>query len=194
MSEQNGSSTNQPFKTLGVHLKYLREQAHQSRAEVSGAVEIDEQALERMEKGIERPAEDILLLLINYFNMQDQEAVQLWEMAGYEGNPQDLQPGESDSNDSQAPAANSKTTLVFMAFEARTMYSDGLTIDCGKTGLTLTFTQGDGSQPAPISKVGMSYEQLELVLQQLQRSLLHGKYNREPKKLPPTSNHHESQE
>ena len=51
-----------PFQPLGGHLKYLREQSHQSLAEVSGAVEIDESALERIEAGLERPAEDVLLL------------------------------------------------------------------------------------------------------------------------------------
>ena len=38
---------NKPFQPLGGHLKYLRELSHQSLAEVSGAVEIDEAELFR---------------------------------------------------------------------------------------------------------------------------------------------------
>src|SRR6476620_9549288 len=84
-----------PFVTLGKHLKYGREQSKQSLAEVSGAVEIDADALERIEAGTERPHEDILLLLISYFNIQDQEAVQLWELAGYDGDvPDKLRPND----------------------------------------------------------------------------------------------------
>jgi len=45
MSEQHV-----PFKTLGSHLKYLREQSSESLAEVSGAVEIDESMLEDIER------------------------------------------------------------------------------------------------------------------------------------------------
>jgi len=83
MSEQKQNTP--PFKTLGTHLKYLREQVRESLAEVSGAVEIDVNVLERIEQGFERPSEDILLLLISHFAMPDQEAVQLWELAGYDG-------------------------------------------------------------------------------------------------------------
>src|SRR5438309_12010771 len=88
MNEPQGA--NAPFKTLGTHLKYLREQSNESLAEVSGAVEIAEDALMRIEDGQERPEEDILLLLINHFAMPDQEAVQLWELAGYDGTPEHL--------------------------------------------------------------------------------------------------------
>ncbi len=75
---------NPPFKTLGTHLKYLREHSSESLAEVSGAVEINEDIMERIEQGVERPSEEILMLLISHFNMQDNEAVQLWELAGYD--------------------------------------------------------------------------------------------------------------
>jgi transcriptional regulator with XRE-family HTH domain len=58
-----------PFKTLGTHLKYLRERGAETLAEVSGAVEINEDILERIEQGSERPSEEILMLLISHFNM-----------------------------------------------------------------------------------------------------------------------------
>lgn len=57
--------------------------------EVSGAVEIDEKRLKRIEAGIERPAEDILLLLISHFGVADREAVQLWELADYDSDMPD---------------------------------------------------------------------------------------------------------
>ncbi len=72
-----------PFRTLGKHLKILRENQRKSLAEVSGAVEIDTDVLERIEKGEERPSEDLLMLLVSYFDLKDHEAVQLWDSAGY---------------------------------------------------------------------------------------------------------------
>jgi hypothetical protein len=180
MSEQQSSNT--PFKTLGTHLKYLREQFKESLAEVSGAVEIDELSLERMESGLERPAEDILLLLISHFDMQDQEAVQLWELAGYNG---DL-PERGHLSDDIHPGG--KSIVMLLAMDMRTIYTDGVEMQPGKTGLTMHFTQSTGQEhPMPVVRLGMSYDQAEQVLQSLQQSLLKAKYLRGPKALPPST-------
>ena len=174
MSEQNAS-----FITLGRHLKYVREQLSESLAEVAGAVEIDSRTLERIEAGEERPAEDILLLLISHYGVQDQEAVQLWELAEYSDDvPEQFKP------DIELPA-NGKVVML-MAIDARTMYSDGLNIDINNAGLTFTFTQGTGKgQAAPIARVGMSMEQAENVQRVLGQALLRAKYLNQPKGLPP---------
>lgn len=170
-----------PFMTLGKHLKYVREQSKQSLAEVSGAVEIDAAALERIEAGTERPHEDILLLLISYFNIQDQEAVQLWELAGYDGEvPDKLRSVEE-------VRVNDKAMVMLLAIDIRTMYSDGLVIDATDTGMTLTFTQASAKQQqSPIARIGMSYDQAEQVMRQLQKALLQRRYNHGPKQLPPS--------
>lgn len=172
---------NLPFKTLGTHLKYLREQSHQTLSEVSGAVEIDEKTLARIESGAERPAEDILLLLISHFEMQDQEALQLWELAGYEGGMHD----KPRTNDDLLHAAN-KAVVMLLAVDTRTMYSDEMTAEGNQAGITLTFSQTGGQkQSMPVARVGMSYEQAEKVAQTLQQVLLRAKYMRGPRALPP---------
>ena len=73
-----------PYEKLGEQLKTLRQDSKESLAEVSGAVEIDANVLERFEAGIDRPDEDILNLLIDHYNLKDNIADQLWELAGYE--------------------------------------------------------------------------------------------------------------
>ncbi len=170
-----------PFVTLGKHLKYVREQTKQSLAEVSGAVEIDAATLERIEAGTERPHEDILLLLISYFNIQDQEAVQLWELAGYDGEvPDKLRPGDELQ-------IGSKNTVMLLALDMRTMYTDGLEIDQTDTGLTLNFTQASAKQQSsPVARLGMSYDQAERVIKQLQQAVLRHRYDHGPKRLPPS--------
>jgi transcriptional regulator with XRE-family HTH domain len=170
-----------PFKTLGTHLKYVREQSKQSMAEVSGAVEIDAAALERIEAGTERPHEDILLLLISSFNIQDQEAVQLWELAGYDGDiPDRLRPTDE-------VAAGSKAMVMLLAIDMRTMYTDGLDIETTNAGMTLNFTQAAASkQASSVARLGMSYDQVQSVIDQLQQALLQHRYNHGPKRLPPS--------
>lgn len=179
MSETAGP--NAPFKTLGTHLRYLREQSNETIAEVSGAVEIDDLDLEKIEAGVERPAEDILLLLINHFDMQDQEATQLWELAGYGHGLPDYAYVAEDT-----PPNNGKNLVMLLALDMRTIYTDALEVRCGPTGLTMQFGQvANQSQVMPVARLGMSYEQAEQALQTLQQALLRAKYLRGPKALPP---------
>lgn len=178
MSEQKYNTP--PFKTLGTHLKYLREQLRESLAEVSGAVEIDISVLDRIEQGFERPSEDILLLLISHFAMPDQEAVQLWELAGYDGDAA----GKLRSDD-QIP--NGKPVVMVIGLDMRTMYSDGLDVMVTPAGLTLSFTQAAANnQRLPVSRIGMSTEQAEQVVKTLQMALLKARYGNGPQALPPS--------
>ena len=72
-----------PYHPLGQRLKALREQASESLAEASGAVEIDVRQLAGFELGQSRPSEEVLLLLVSHFGAKDDEAIHLWELAGY---------------------------------------------------------------------------------------------------------------
>lgn len=169
-----------PFITLGRHLKYVREQLHQSLAEVSGAVEIDEQELEKIEAGQERPAEDILLLLISHYGVEEHQAVRLWELAEYD----DAAP---DNIRHDADVQGNKVVML-LALDTRTMYSDGIEVEVDKAGVTLTFTQASGkSQKSPVGRIGMSANQAEEVINAMQQALIKAKYNDHPKLLPPTS-------
>lgn len=178
MSER--STPDNPFKTLGTHLRYLREQLKQSLAEVSGAVEIDQKVLERIEAGAERPAEDILLLLISHFEVQDNDAVQLWELAGYESEASErIRPG----GDVQQPGKN---VVMFLAFDMRTVYTDSLDVHSNQAGVVLNFSQTAGQdRSVPVARLGMSYDQAEQVVQTMQQALLKAKYLHGPKALPP---------
>jgi transcriptional regulator with XRE-family HTH domain len=171
------SSQVPPFKTLGTRLKYLREQSRESIAEVSGAVEIDADSLERIEQGVERPSEEILMLLMSHFNMQDTEAVQVWELAGYDRRqgPELTMPEE---------LMNGKPVVMLLAVDVRTQYTDGVDITADGAGLTMAFTQqaGQGNRQ-PVAKVGMSLEQAEAVARALEQALLRVKYQG-PKGLP----------
>lgn len=173
------SESKTPYSTLGSHLKYVREQSRQSLLEVSGAVEIEEERLKRIEAGLERPAEDILLLLISHFGVADREAVQLWELADYDSDlPDQLRP--------ESEQFGAKNVVMLVGFDTRTIYSDGLDVLTNEAGLTLNFTQTTGpSQRTSVAKVGMSFEQAERVLGTLERALLHAKYVGNRKLLPP---------
>lgn len=181
MNEQHAPNT--PFKTLGTHLRYLREQSEETTAEVSGAVEIDEQQLLQIESGFERPSEDILLLLISHFDLQEQTAVQLWQLAGYDGSPETVRL----SQDPETQQLGQAKAVVMLALDARIIYSDSFDVACNTAGVTLNFSQQSGldDQKNVVSRLGMSYEQAEQVVRDLQRALLNAEYSKGPKTLPP---------
>lgn len=152
----------QPFKKLGDRLKTIRQKLHESVSEVSGAVEIDELKLQRIEQGVERPSEDILMLLISHFGMHDDEAAGLWQLAGYD------QPRHDDHHSDD----NGKATILVMAVDPRVIYSDGVQIDASKNGVVISFSQNNGSQGTlTTAKIGMSREQASSVIQALQHAL-----------------------
>lgn len=158
----------------------------ESLAEVSGAVEIDESELERIENGHERPAEEILLLLISHFNMQDQEAVQLWELAGYDEAASAERRKQEDLV--QEALSGAKPVVFVIGMETRTMYTDSVDVTTDKAGVVINFGQQNGKQqPHSIAKLGMSYEQAEAVVQQLQYAILRGRHSQNPKRLPPST-------
>lgn len=182
-----------PFASLGKHLKNVREQSKRSLAEVSGAIEIDEQSLKQIETGLKRPEEDVMLLLISYFNVQDQEALHLWELAEYDSDLTDHLQFVDPSNDPEI-STMTKPVIMMLAMDIRTMYSDGIEIHSNKAGLTLNFTQTSAQNPKnanaqdiSVARVGISYNQAEEVLKSLQRALLQAKYVGDTKLLPPST-------
>ena len=180
------SESQSPYATLGSHLKYVREQSKQSLTEVCGAIEIEPKQLERIEAGLEKPAEDILLLMISHFNVHDQEASQLWELAEYDSDmPEDF--GGLPVPDGGGHIGM-KPTVMVLAMDVRTMYSDGLDILVNPAGVTLHFTQAlSSTQAAPVARVGMSHAQAEQVVRTLQQALLNAKYSGYRKQLPPAT-------
>lgn len=160
-----------PYKNLGERLKTIRQKLHESVAEVSGAVEIDEQILQRIEQGHERPSEDILMLLINHFGMQDDDAANLWQLAGYE------QPHDHDE-----PQINNRTMVMIMAIDPRIIYSDGAQVTANNAGVVINFSQASGTpQPLITARIGMSRDQAASLVRTLTQVLEHSK----PRQLPP---------
>src|SRR4051812_48335148 len=180
MSEERSEM---PFKNLGERLKTIRQKLHESVGEVSGAVEIDEQKLQSIEQGVERPSEDILLLLINHFGVQDDDAANLWQLAGYD------QPGDHDHH--EEPQPNSRTMVMIMAVDPRIIYSDGVQVTANNNGVVLNFSQGVGTpQSLTTARIGMSREHAASLIHTLQQALEGSK----PRQLPAPSNENSKQQ
>lgn len=180
------SEVDKPFAELGKRLKNYREKQQRSLQEVSGAIEIDEDKLVRYERGDDRPDEDIMLLLINYFDLEDNDALKVWKLAQYDSNLSehiDFDSGDLDF-DSQSSQVI-KQVVMLLAMDTRTIYSDGFEVTWNKAGVTFDFTQLNGKQRVSIAKIGMSLEQAENIAKCLETTLLKIKLNTYKKLLPP---------
>lgn len=186
-----GQHKAQPFSPFGLALKQLREKNSKSQAEVSGAVEIDQDRLVSYESGEARPTEDVLFLLIRHFNLKDNEANELWRLAGYINHGTDH--AQYFVNDEMGGAKESRTVMVSQE-DARIVYTDMIQVMVNNYGVILNFMQGAGvsNQPLAVSRVGMSKEHARSILEVLKKTLeqvddsslvADGK----PKQLPPGS-------
>lgn len=158
---------NKPFQPLGKQLKSMREKLRESLADVSGAVEIDPEALSSYEDGTNRPAEEILLLLISHFSTKEDQAAKLWHLAGYD---QDELPLQSSTNDTSGQIQNS---VALLPNDAKIVYTDMVHVMVNNYGVVLNFmqTSGPNNQPMAVSRVGMSREHAQSVLDVLHKTL-----------------------
>lgn len=163
----SNNDTNRPFQPLGKQLKSMREKRRESLSEVSGAVEIDPDVLSRFEEGLDRPTEDILLLLISHFASKEDTAAKLWHLAGYD---KDELPMQNISNDTNNQIQNG---IVLMPTDAKIVYTDMVHVMVNNYGVVLNFmqTSGPGNQPMAVSRVGMSREHAQSVLEVLKQTL-----------------------
>lgn len=161
------SGTNkQPFELLGTQLKNMRQKRHESLADVSGAVEIEPNALQAIEEGTERPGEEILLLLISYFSAKEDIATKLWQLAGYD---QDELPIKSAENFEESIVTTTATTPNL----PNIVYTDMVHVVVNNYGVVMEFMQRGTSvdQPMAVSRVGMSKEHARSVIEMLEKSL-----------------------
>ncbi len=158
---------NQPFAPLGTQLRHLREKRQETLAEASGAVEIEPDALNAIEEGAERPGEDILLLLISHFAAKEDVATKLWELAGFD---QDGLPTQNVVNNSLGGAQNG---VMVMPGETPIIYTDMVHVMVNNYGVVMNFmqTSGTSNQPIAVSRIGMSREHAQSVLEVLQKTL-----------------------
>lgn len=167
---------NKPYRLLGEKLRTLRQRHSESLVEVSGAVEIDPEVLEQIEQGAERPSEDILLLLISHFSSKDNEADHLWQLAGYERLNHSEPVTTAGDNYTAQPA------VMVLPIDARIVYTDTVHVIANNHGVVMNFLQnaGPNNQTIAVSRVGMSREHAESILELLQRTL----HQSMPKALP----------
>lgn len=149
-----------PYARFGQRLSEIRNELNESVYEVSGAVEVETETIEKFEKGESRPSEDLLMLLISHFDVKDEEADELFKLAGY------------DMNDTFSEDPQALQPIVVMQIDSRILYSEKTTVEANENGVVLNFLQnGMNGQLLPISRIGMSHSQANQLIENLKSSL-----------------------
>lgn len=148
--------------SFGDYLKGIRTKRKESLADVSGAVEIDVAVLDRIESGAVQPSEDVLLLLISHFNLKEDEAVRLWQLAGYE-----------QARIGAISTSTVEETLNVLSIDNPILFTDGIQVSANKFGVIINFLQGLGAdgKPVTVSRLGMSREHAQTIIEVLNKTL-----------------------
>jgi transcriptional regulator with XRE-family HTH domain len=165
MNEQPSKKT--PYNRLGSRLRFIREKNNQTIDQVSGAVEVDTETMIKFEDGVNLPDQDILLLLISHFNLNNDEAKKIWQMAGYDSFTDTFNLDHTPSN---IPVP----TIVILPFDNKIIYSDQVQITANNYGLVLNFMQAStqkNNTPQFISRIGLSKEHAADIVKMLSEAL-----------------------
>lgn len=155
-----------PLESFGSRLKEIRTKAKESVIDVCGAVEVDETFIKDIEAGKRQPTEDIVLLLISHFALKEEDALRLWELAGYDQS--------KTGTSSIASDAEGNTQKAYVtAGDVRILYTDMVHIKSNNHGVVINFLQNLGAEDhtMAVSRVGMSHEHAKTLLKVLQQTL-----------------------
>lgn len=164
-----GENSAQPFEVFGRSLRKLRDEHKKSIQELSGALEVSDAAILSYESGKSRPSEDVLLLIIQHFQLKDELAKELWRLAGYAPLPHDARYFVNDDLGETLEVRS----LQGSNEDARIVYTDMVQVMVNNFGVIMNFMQGAGpnNQPLAISRIGMSKEHARSVLELLSKTL-----------------------
>lgn len=172
-------SSNEPYESLGSRIKFLREQWQQSLQEVSGTLEIDETSLRAIEDGASLPKPEILDMFISHFLLTEDQAQDLRDLA--EDNFQQA----SDALSTGLEDMLMKQIIMYLPIDTKTIYTDQMNATVNNHGVVLQFLQQNGSdQPVTVSKLGMSREHAEKMIEVLQSTLRQHDQGTHTKRLP----------
>lgn len=176
MGNENGI----PYKAFGDRIKFLREQWQQSLREVSATLEIDLETLQAIEAGKTLPEHEILDMLISHFLLTDDQADDLRELVDMGQEKFGAIPAPIGIEDMLA-----KQVVMYLPVDNKVIYTDAMHANVNDHGVILQFMQQlPNAQPAVVSRVGMSREHAERVIEVLTQTLSQHDQNKNKKILP----------
>lgn len=154
------------LKELGVAFRAYRLAAGESVEELALAIETESATIKEVEAGLLVPTGDMIELIARHYSLREQEARRLFELAGHKKSDFDMNLETTDIDFAQL--SKDYDVLISPVF-----YTDKADVASNKAGIVINFVQNgpSGDKPIVISRVGMSHQQAENVIRELQASL-----------------------
>ena len=159
------------FENLGGQLKKIRLDANKTLTDVSGALELSERQLSAIERGEERPHEELILLLASYFKLSKMQTQKLLYLAGYNKGSQKAKARSKKDNFAAfledflgKHMLDSQHFMIAFSekIQEKAIYTNETSVNVSQNGVIIKFAQSTFVDKAaisvPVAKVGMSLE------------------------------------
>lgn len=154
-------------RKIGEKLKSYREGVEKQVEDAAEAIEVDAKRLVQIEAGETELDEEILALLISHYKLNENQAIELWEMAGYNN----IELGDYIMEDSESDK-NKKEIRINIPADIKVMYCDMAQVMSNDYGIVINFMQSaPGNNAMVVNRIGMSKEHAQSVVDMLQKNI-----------------------
>lgn len=163
-----------PFENFGQLLKNLRRQKRMTLKILARALGTDHSYISKLESGLQRPSKSLLNQIINVFELNNQQAFDIFKLVGYK---------RGVISSMQEDQEQHKTELLIRP-DQLTLYSDAVRVEANPYGFVLSFAQTLGpNQQIVVSRIGMSKEHIKSFIKVLQGLIEKAEGNLETRKI-----------
>ncbi len=158
------------LKELGIAVRAYRVAAGESVEELADATELSSELLQKIEAGLQKPTIGALEMLGRHYSLRDSEVRRLLELAGHNSKDFELDLEQADID-------LRKLTSQYDVLFAPIFYTDMVNVVSNQYGVTINFIQNANGEDKPVvvSRVGMSHQHAESIIQVLQESVKRAK-------------------
>ncbi len=155
------------LKDFGQKLKTYRQQAGMQLEDMAAAIESDPTTVAKMESGEQEVDEEVLTLLTSLFKLDEEQSLELWQMALSEDQIIKLEGSENMQDDNKE-----QEIKVNLPADVKVLYTDMIQIQTSPYGITLHFMQSaPGNNAQVVSRVGMSREHAQSLVDMLAKNI-----------------------
>lgn len=163
------------YKKFGQILRAYRLRRNLNITSVGEAISINRTYLSKLENGHERPSIDVLNRLVHHYSLSENEASDLFLLAGYKSGVVILNRREVINNMDKLNKPEQGGVQINLNSNLSVLYSDSVFVTSNPYGVLLDFAvnMGPTNQQNVVSRIGMSKEHAkalaETILMQLNK-------------------------
>lgn len=169
---------NYPFLNFGERIRKYRMQKGENITQAAQALELDRTYLSRLENGHLQPARKLLEKICNYYSITEDEASEVFTLAGYPGKDIVMRTKNREEvnqmEENQITGVKSDRGIeINVPGNTVVLYTDSAFVTTNEFGCTIDFAQrlGSTNKHNVVTRVGMSKSHMRALIKALQDRL-----------------------